>query len=100
MNLFSTKLARNFHINFNIIRYDTHIIALMANADLKKLQPVINKVRTFVIKIRRSSKKKQELLNLAEKLQIKYKRDIKTRWNSTYSMLKFFLINKLIINSV
>ena len=39
---------------------------------------------------------------MAQRFQVKYKkliRDVKTRWNSTYSMLKSFLENKVIITS-
>src|SRR4051794_9030650 len=102
MKILSTRLAKDLQVNFNVIRCETHTIALVVNAGSKKLQPIIDRVRAFVIEIRRSPKK-EELLDLAEKLQVKYKkliRDVKTRWNSTYSMLNSFLINKLVINSV
>lgn len=103
MKILSTKLAKDLQVNFNVIRCGAHTIALVVNAGLKKLQPIIDKVRAFVIEIRRSPKKEEELLDFAAKLQVKYKkliRDVKTRWNSTYSMLVSFLENKLIINSV
>ncbi|CAG8756358.1 5502_t:CDS:2, partial [Rhizophagus irregularis] len=103
MNLLSTNLSSELQVNFNIIRCGAHTVALVVNAGLKKLQPVIDKVRAFVVEIRRSPKKEQELLDLAEKLQVNYKkliRDVRTRWNSTYSMLESFLTNKLIITSV
>ena len=103
MKILSTRLAKDLQVNFNVIRYEVHTIALVVNAGLKKLQPIIDKVRAFVVEIRRSLKKEEELLSFAEKLQVKYKkliRDVKTRWNSTYSMLDSFLTNKLIINSV
>src|SRR3954468_13772351 len=90
MKLLSTRLSNDLQIDFNIIRCGAHTIALVVNAGLKKLQPTIDKVRAFVIEIRRSPKKEEELLALAEKLQVKYKkliRDVKTRWNSTYYML-------------
>ena len=69
---------------------------------LKSFQEIIDKVRAFVIEIRRLPKKEEELSSLAEKLQVKYKkliRDVKTKWNSTYSMLESFLTNKVIITS-
>ena len=103
MKILSTRLAKELQVKFNVIRCEAHTIALVVNAGLKKLQPIIDKVRAFVIEIRRSPKKEEELLALAEKLQVKYKkliRDVKTQWNSTYSMLDSFLTNKLIINSV
>ncbi len=103
MKILSTRLAKELQVKFNVIRCGAHTIALVVNAGLKKLQPIIDKVRAFVIEIRRSPKKEEELLALAEKLQVKYKkliRDVKTQWNSTYSMLDSFLTNKLIINSV
>lgn len=103
MKLLSTRLSKDSQVDFNIIRCGAHTIALVVNAGLKKLKPVIDKVRTFIVEIRRSPKKEQELLDFAEKLQVKYKklvRDVRTRWNSTYSMLESFLTDKLIINSV
>ena len=91
MKLLSTRLSKDLQVDFNIIRCGAHTIALVVNAGMKKLQPVIDKVRVFVIEIRRSPKKEQELLDFAMKLQVKYKkliRDVKTRWNSTFDMLK------------
>src|SRR3954452_9908364 len=103
MKILSTRLAKNLQVNFNVIRCEAHTIALVVNAGLKKLQLIINRVRVFVIEIRRFPKKEEELLALAKKLQVKYKkliRDVKTKWNSTYFMLNSFFINKLVINSV
>jgi len=102
MKLLSTVLSNELRVYFNVIRCGAHTIALVVNAGLKKFQPIIDKVRTFVVEIRRSPKKEQELVILAEKLQVKYRkliRDVRTRWNSTYSMLESFLTNKLIITS-
>jgi hypothetical protein len=101
MKLLSTKFSRELQINFNIIRCSAHTVALVVNAGLKKLQPVIDKVRTFVVEIRRSPKKEQVLLDLAKKLTVNYKkliRDVRTRWNSTYSMLVRILLYKQINN--
>jgi hypothetical protein len=67
MNQLKTKLSRDLQVEFNVVRCGAHTVALVVNAELKKLQPVINKVRAFVIEIRRSPKKEQELLGLAEK---------------------------------
>jgi len=55
------------------------------------------------VEIRRSSKKEQALLELSERLQVKYiklTQDVRTRWNSTYSMLDSFLENKAVITSI
>ena len=82
MKILSTRFAKELQVKFNVIRYEAHTIALIVNAGLKKLQPIIDKVRAFVIEIRRFPKKEEELLALAEKLQVKYKkliRDVKTR---------------------
>ena len=74
MKILSTRLAKDLQVNFNVIRYEAHIITLVVNAGLKKLQPIIDKVRAFVVEIRRSLKKEEELLAFAEKLQVKYKK--------------------------
>ncbi len=82
MRLLSNILLQKLQVDFNVIRCDAHIIALVVNADLMKFKPIIDKVRTFVIEIRKSSKKEQELISLAQNLQLKYKkliRDVKTR---------------------
>ena len=103
MNLLTTTLSKELQVEFNVIRCGAHTIALVVNAGLGKLKTVIDKVREFVIEVRKSPKKEQELLSLAQKFNIKYRkliRDVKTRWNSTYSMLEAFLSNKSIIVSI
>ncbi len=102
MKLLATTLATKLQVNFGTIRCGAHTIALVVNAGLKKFQIIIDKVRAFIVQIRRSPKKEEELSSLAGKLQVKYKkliRDVKTRWNSVYSMLESFLANKIIITS-
>src|SRR6266536_1306219 len=102
MKLLATTLATKLQVNFGTIRCGAHTIALVVNAGLKKFQIIIDKVRAFIVQIHRSPKKEEELSSLAGKLQVKYKkliRDVKTRWNSVYSMLEFFLANKIIITS-
>jgi len=82
MKILSTRLAKELQVKFNVIRCEAHTIALVVNAGLKKLQPIIDKVRAFVIEIRRFPKKEEVLLTLAEKLQVKYKKlikDVKTQ---------------------
>src|SRR5271170_8040932 len=103
MRLLSNALSDDLHINFNVIKCDAHTIALVVNAGLKKFKTIIDKVRAFVVEVHKSSKKEQELSSFAKNLQIKYRkliRDVKTRWNSTYSMLEAFLANKAIIVSI
>src|ERR1044072_5152857 len=102
MRLLSSTLSNEFQVNFNVIRCGAHTIALVVNSGLKKFQKTIDKVRAFVVEIRRSPKKEEELSSMAQRFQVKYKkliRDVKTRWNSTYSMLKSFLENKVIITA-
>src|SRR5437763_2028381 len=102
MRLLSSILSTEFQVDFNVIRCGAHTIALVVNFGLKEFQQTIDKVRAFVVEIRRSPKKEELLSSIAQKFQVKYKkliRDVKTRWNSTYSMLKSFLENKVIITS-
>ncbi|CAB5389087.1 unnamed protein product [Rhizophagus irregularis] len=103
MRLLSTTLSDELQIDFKIIRCGAHSIALVVNAGLEKFKPIIDKVRAFIIEVRKSPKKEQELITFATNLNVKYKkliRDVKTRWNSTFLMLKSFLNNKAVIVSL
>ena len=103
MNKLSTKLLQELKVNFNVLRCGAHTIALVVNAGLSKFKSIIDQVRSLVVEIRKSPKKEQEFSSLAQNLNIKYIkliRDVKTRWNSTYSMLETFLKNKAIINAI
>ena len=103
MRLLSEQLLKELYIDFNVIRCGAHTIALVVNAGLNNFKSIVDKVRAFVVEIRKSPKKEQELSTLAKNQNIKYKkliRDVKTRWNSTYSMLDAFLENKAIINAM
>src|SRR6266542_5925018 len=73
MRLLSNTLLQKLQVDFNVIRCGAHTIALVVNAGLMKFKPIIDKVRTFVIEIRKSPKKEQELISLAQNLQLKYK---------------------------
>ena len=82
MRLLSEKLLEELHIDFNTIRCGAHTIALVVNAGLNKFKSIVDKVRAFVVEIRKSPKKEQELSTLAKNQNIKYKkliRDVKTR---------------------
>ncbi|CAB4446733.1 unnamed protein product [Rhizophagus irregularis] len=84
MRLLSTTLSDELQIDFKIIRCGAHSIALVVNAGLGKFKPIIDKVRAFIIEVRKSPKKEQELITFATNLNVKYKkliRDVKTRWN-------------------
>ena len=103
MRLLSEQLSKELYVDFNVIRCGAHSIALVVNAGLNKFKSIVDKVRAFVVEIRKSPKKEQELSTLAKNQNIKYKkliRDVKTRWNSTYSMLDAFFENKAIINAM
>ncbi|CAB5213586.1 unnamed protein product [Rhizophagus irregularis] len=103
MRLLSTTLSDELQIDFKIIRCGAHSIALVVNAGLGKFKPIIDKVRAFIIEVRKSPKKEQELITFATNLNVKYKkliRDVKTRWNSTFLMLESFLNNKAVIVSL
>src|SRR6266540_4750644 len=58
IRLLSNTLLQKLQVDFNVIRCGAHTIALVVNASLMKFKPIIDKVRTFVIKIRKSLKKK------------------------------------------
>ncbi|CAB4441708.1 unnamed protein product [Rhizophagus irregularis] len=103
MRLLSTTLSDELQIDFKIIRCGAHSIVLVVNAGLGKFKPIIDKVQAFIIEVRKSPKKEQELITFATNLNVKYKkliRDVKTRWNSTFLMLESFLNNKAVIVSL
>ena len=68
MRLLLNTLLQKLQVDFNIIRCDAHTITLVVNAGLVKFKPIVDKVRTFVIEIRKSSKKEQELISLVQSL--------------------------------
>ncbi|CAB4433545.1 unnamed protein product [Rhizophagus irregularis] len=72
MKLLKDILLNDFKVKLNIVRCGAHTVALAINAGLKEFKPVIDKVRAFIIEIRRSSKKEQVLLEFSEKFQVKY----------------------------
>ena len=73
MRLLSEQLLKELHVDFNVIRCGAHTIALVVNAGLTKFKSIVDKVRTFVVEIRKSPKKEQELSTLAQNQNIKYK---------------------------
>jgi sulfur relay (sulfurtransferase) DsrF/TusC family protein len=103
MDKFSNMLMEDYSIEFEVIRCGAHTISLVVNAGLYKIKSVIDKIHSFIVDIKKSSKKEEELCLLAKNLQVTYKKlilDCKTRWNSTYSMLEAFLANKPIIIAI
>jgi sulfur relay (sulfurtransferase) DsrF/TusC family protein len=103
MDKFSNMLMEDYSIEFEVICYGVHTISLVVNAGLYKIKSVIDKIHSFIVDIKKSSKKEEELCLLAKNLQVTYKKlilDCKTRWNSTYSMLEAFLANKPIIIAI
>ena len=100
MKKLSTILLNELKVDFNVLRCGAHTIVFVVNAGLSKFKPIIDKVRSFVIEVRKSPKKEQKLSSLAQNLKIKYKKlikDVKTRWNSTYSWKHFFKIRQLLM---
>ena len=72
MRLLSEQLLKELYIDFNVIRCGAHTIALVVNAGLNKFKSIVDKVRAFVVEIRKSPKKEQELSTLAKNQNIKY----------------------------
>ena len=68
MKLLKTTLATELQVGFNIIRCGAHTIALVVNSGLKKFQKVIDKVRAFVVEVRRSPKKRRRIIIFSRKV--------------------------------
>ena len=73
------------------IRCCAHIINLIVQDELKKVDDIVHKVRESVKYVRASQTRKQKFLQCVNQVGLKPKRglrqDVPTRWNSIYLML-------------
>lgn len=51
MKKLSIALLEELKVDFNILRYGAHTIALVVDAGLLRFKPLIDKVRSFVIEV-------------------------------------------------
>ncbi|KAI3833382.1 hypothetical protein MKW92_051298 [Papaver armeniacum] len=74
------------------VRCCAHILALIVKDGLTKIDPAVIKVRKLVKYIKGSQIRKQTFFETVETLGLSVRmglrRDVKTRWNSTYLMLQ------------
>ena len=76
---------------FGHYRCATHILNLAAQQGLELIDNAVVKVRQLMIKIKSSVIISDELRKLCKCAKINYLKpelDIRTRWNSTFNMLK------------
>jgi hypothetical protein len=76
---------------FGHYRYAAHILNLAAQQGLELIDDAIVKVRQLMIKIKNSVTISDELRKLCQCAKINYLKpelDVRTKWNSTFNMLK------------
>ncbi|XP_026458197.1 zinc finger BED domain-containing protein RICESLEEPER 2-like [Papaver somniferum] len=73
--------------------------ALIVKEGLKKIDPVVLKIRASVKSLKKSQVRKQKFLDIVDTLgmsgiKMGIRQDVKTRWNSTYLMLDSCILYK------
>ncbi|KAI9907651.1 hypothetical protein PsorP6_003177 [Peronosclerospora sorghi] len=96
-NIINTIEALRIHLNDNLLATDffgkrcaAHVMNLIVEAGIKPISQVVGKIRSFVIKLNKSSLYTQVYRQIAKELgqsQRKIPADVSTRWNSLYLML-------------
>ncbi|XP_039145917.1 zinc finger BED domain-containing protein RICESLEEPER 2-like [Dioscorea cayenensis subsp. rotundata] len=81
--------GRMFHV-----RCTAHILNIMVQFGLSKIESVIENIRDSVVHIKQSEGRLIMFSEIVQQLQLPYRKlvlDCKTRWNSTYEMLSVAL---------
>ncbi|XP_039119018.1 zinc finger BED domain-containing protein RICESLEEPER 2-like [Dioscorea cayenensis subsp. rotundata] len=81
--------GRMFHV-----RCTAHILNIMVQFGLSKIESVIENIRDSVVHIKQSEERLIMFSEIVQQLQLPYRKlvlDCKTRWNSTYEMLSVAL---------
>ena len=93
-----------FNPNEHRIRCLAHIINLSAQSFLVSLvEPLLDQIRKIIKKIRYSQTNLNQLKNLCDGASIRYNKpvlDVKTRWNSTYQMLRVYSLMEVPIGQL
>ncbi|KAG5557536.1 hypothetical protein RHGRI_007693 [Rhododendron griersonianum] len=91
IDLFQQNLTISHAGQFFHVRCVCHIINLVVQDGLKPIGPQIEKIRDAILYIATSLARQQEFEGLCVSYNVKPKKiktDVKTRWNSTFLMLK------------
>ncbi|CAG8620034.1 7666_t:CDS:2 [Paraglomus brasilianum] len=95
------RLSAVGNIEFIHHRCSAHILNIAVQHGLRRVSPIVTKVREFVKKIRQSSRLCDSLrvvCQLENTVELKPELDVETRWNSTYLMLRKFQRMRDVLN--